>query len=82
MQVVKLNEADTFMTEGVEQAKRLLDEHGKDSVAVIAIVIDKSGTSGYHFSHQSRLARLAMIGGIDEVKDRIMRYWDEIESAD
>jgi len=65
---------DPHMKDGVKAGKKLLDDYGSDSVAILVIVTHKDGNCGYHFSHGTRLDRLAMLGSLEETKRRIQSY--------
>ena len=67
---------DPHMQEGVKAGKKLLDDYGSTSVAILVIVTTNDGDCGYHFSHGTRLDRLAMLGSLEETKRKIQSYWD------
>lgn len=62
----------SFMLEGIEDAQDLLHGHEGDALAVASVYIHRTGEVGYHYTVLEKAAKLALIGGLDVMKAKLV----------
>jgi len=69
-----ITEIDTDHTQkGIEEAIYLLKANTDTASAMVSIVVRKNGTVGWSYTHLGGLSKLAILGGLEAVKQDILQ---------
>jgi hypothetical protein len=72
MTIELVRDDHAFMKEGIEDAQVLLNGHEGDALAVASVYIHRTGEVGYHYTVMEKAAKLALIGGLDVMKNKLV----------